>query len=56
LAGNLGRHFDLSASIYNLFDRTYYDPPSDATALDAIRQDGRSFRVKLTWHQSERAH
>lgn len=38
----------VSASIYNLLDRTYSDPVSDAHLQDTIRQDGRSFRLKLT--------
>jgi iron complex outermembrane receptor protein len=50
LARNLSRGVDLSASIYNLLDKTYYAPPSDAVSLSAIQQDGRSFRVKLTLH------
>lgn len=39
---------DVSASIYNVFDRRYSDPVSDAHLQDTIRQDGRSLRVKLT--------
>jgi outer membrane receptor protein involved in Fe transport len=48
--GHLGnRHLDVSASIYNLLDRRYFDvaPPGDKE--DVIRQDGRNFRVKLIW-------
>lgn len=39
---------ELSASVYNLTDRRYSDPVSDAHLQDSIRQDGRSFRVKFT--------
>ncbi|MBI2748059.1 MAG: TonB-dependent receptor [Burkholderiales bacterium] len=43
---------ELSASIYNLFDRKYADPVAfdvGAPARDVIRQDGRTFRFKLTY-------
>ncbi len=50
----IGRHLDLSASFYNLLDKTYYDPPSTAVPEAAIQQDGRTFRVKMTWHLGER--
>jgi outer membrane receptor for ferrienterochelin and colicins len=50
----IGRHADLSATLYNLLDKTYYDPPSTAVPESAIRQDGRSFRVKMTWRLGER--
>ena len=49
LARNLGKHVDLSASIYNLLDKQYFDPPSTENLQQAIQQDGRSFRVKMTW-------
>ena len=43
---------ELSASIYNLFDRKYADPVAfdvGVPARDVIQQDGRSFRFKLTY-------
>ncbi len=41
---------ELSASIYNLFDRKYADPVSpDLNPLNAVQQDGRSYRLKLTY-------
>ncbi|QDZ28834.1 TonB-dependent siderophore receptor [Noviherbaspirillum sp. UKPF54] len=46
-SARLARGLDVSASVYNLFDRGYADPGSAEHAQDAIRQDGRSFRVKL---------
>jgi iron complex outermembrane receptor protein len=49
LARNLGKHMDLSASIYNLLNKQYFDPPSTENLQQAIQQDGRSFRVKMTW-------
>jgi iron complex outermembrane receptor protein len=53
LARNIGKHMELSGSVYNLFDRQYSDPPSSANLQLPIRQDGRSIRVKLTWHMGE---
>jgi outer membrane receptor for ferrienterochelin and colicins len=50
---NIAPHFDLSASAYNVLNKRYFDPPSSANFLLPIQQDGRSFRVKLTWHQRE---
>ena len=43
------KHVDLSASIYNLFDHAYEDPGSEEHRQDTILQDGRTFRVKLTY-------
>ncbi|HEY0843919.1 MAG TPA: TonB-dependent receptor [Noviherbaspirillum sp.] len=40
---------ELSASIYNLFDRRYADPGSEEHLQDVIGQDGRTFRMKLTY-------
>ncbi len=44
----LGKHADLSGSVYNLLDRRYLDPAAVGFRQDAIQQDGRSFRIKLT--------
>jgi outer membrane receptor protein involved in Fe transport len=41
--------FDLSASVYNLFDERYADPGSEEHRPDLIAQDGRNFRLKLSW-------
>lgn len=54
LGRGIGHHLDMSLSIYNLLDRTYFDPPSNANLQMPIQQDGRSFRIKLTWHAGER--
>ena len=40
---------ELSASIYNLFDRRYLDPGSGNVAQSVIAQEGRSFRIKLSY-------
>jgi outer membrane receptor for ferrienterochelin and colicins len=44
----LVKGLELSASVYNLFDKRYGDPVSNEFLQDTIEQDGRSFRVKLT--------
>lgn len=48
-SARLAPGLDVSASVYNLFDRAYADPGAEEHAQDAIRQDGRSFRLKLTY-------
>jgi iron complex outermembrane receptor protein len=44
----VGRHLDLSASVYNLLNKKYYDPGRPEDVQDSIQQDGRNFRVKIT--------
>lgn len=46
--GILGRNWELSGSLYNLFDERYGDPGGPEHLQDQILQDGRTFRVKLT--------
>jgi outer membrane receptor protein involved in Fe transport len=46
----LGKHGDLSASVYNLLDKRYSDPASGANPEQSIPQDGRNFQVQLTWN------
>jgi iron complex outermembrane receptor protein len=46
----LSRNLELSASMYNLTNTTYSDPGSEEHRQDSIVQDGRTFRVKLTYH------
>jgi iron complex outermembrane receptor protein len=46
---NLVKGLDLSASVYNLFDKHYSDPSTPFHEQPLIEQDGRSFRVKLTY-------
>jgi len=41
--------FDLSASVYNLFDKQSGDPVSTDFVQDTILQDGRVYRLKLTY-------
>jgi outer membrane receptor for ferrienterochelin and colicins len=46
---NLVPNLDVSASVYNLLDSNYYDPASRFHLQNAIKQDGRTFRLKLTY-------
>jgi outer membrane receptor for ferrienterochelin and colicins len=46
---NLLKNFELSGSVYNLFNTGYAVPGGGEHIQDSIRQDGRSFRVKATW-------
>jgi iron complex outermembrane receptor protein len=43
------KKLDFSLSVYNLFDHAYGDPVSDDFRQDQIPQDGRGFRIKLTY-------
>jgi outer membrane receptor for ferrienterochelin and colicins len=45
----LVRNVEFSGTVYNLFDYSYGDPSSRFHQQDIIGQDGRSFRVKLTY-------
>ena len=48
-APRLWKNLDFSVGVYNLFDTTYGDPGSVDHLQDQIMQDGRSFRIKLTY-------
>ena len=39
----------IAASVYNLLDESYADPATQFHVQDKIAQDGRSFRLKLTY-------
>jgi iron complex outermembrane receptor protein len=41
---------EVSASVYNIFDHRYLEPGSGNLAQKTIAQEGRSIRVKLTYH------
>ncbi|MBI5386748.1 MAG: TonB-dependent receptor [Verrucomicrobia bacterium] len=45
----LAKGLEVSASVYNLFDKRYRDPVGPDFTQDFIEQDGRTFRVKLTY-------
>jgi len=50
LGEDLAPGLDVSASVYNLFDKHHADPGGEEHApIDAIQQDGRSFRLKLNY-------
>ena len=44
-----GYRAELSAGLYNLLDKNYADPGAEEHLQDSLRQDGRNFRVKLTF-------
>ncbi len=44
------KNLDLSFSIYNLLNQRYSHPASSEHLQDSIEQDGRSFRLKLTYN------
>lgn len=43
------RTLEFSGSIYNLFNKKYGDPGAEEHRQDIIKQDGRTFRVKLAY-------
>lgn len=53
-SAKLAKNTEVYASIYNLFDKQYSDPPSDehvdeqGRPLMGLRQDGRNFRIGLS--------
>jgi outer membrane receptor for ferrienterochelin and colicins len=46
---NIIKNLEFSASVYNLLDRKYGDPATHFHLQDIIEQDGRTFRLKLTY-------
>jgi len=46
-ARNISKRWDISASLYNAFNRKYTDPSGNGLVEDTIVQDGRSFRIKV---------
>ena len=45
----LGRSLSLRAVAANVLDRRYHYPASDEHVMDAIEQNGRTFRLELRW-------
>jgi outer membrane receptor for ferrienterochelin and colicins len=45
----LWKGLEVSASVYNLFDKRYADPASADFRQQSIPQDGRSLRIQVTW-------
>jgi len=48
LGHTVGKQLDLAASVFNVLDKKYFDPGRPEDPEDAIQQDGRSFRIKIT--------
>ena len=48
LGHTAGRHLDVAASAFNILDKKYFDPGRPEDPEDAIQQDGRSVRIKIT--------
>ena len=48
-ARKLKENFDISAGLYNVFDKRYADSGGLEHVQASIPQDGRSFRVKLNY-------
>lgn len=46
---NILKNLEVSAGVYNLFDEKYSDPASEEHKQKNIEQDGRTFRLKLTY-------
>jgi iron complex outermembrane receptor protein len=46
---NLVKRLDISASVYNLLDQSYSDPSTPQHVQNVIPQNGRAFRIKLTY-------
>lgn len=46
---NLLKGLEISGSVYNLFDKEYGDPGAEEHVQDILQQDGRSFRIKVTY-------
>jgi len=47
LGHTMGRHLDISTSVYNLLDKKYFDPAPVGFTQNQIQQDGRSFRAGI---------
>jgi iron complex outermembrane receptor protein len=45
----LARNLEISAGIYNLFDKRYFDPAPPDFLQDANPQSGRTFRLKAAY-------
>ena len=48
LGHTVGKHLDVAASVFNVLDKKYFDPGRPEEPEDAIQQDGRSVRIKIT--------
>lgn len=48
-SSNIVKDLEFSASVYNLFGKKFQDPASEEHPEALIEQDGRNFRLKLTY-------
>jgi len=48
-SANLIKGLEISATVYNLFNRKYFDPVGEEHRQDKIEQDGIAFRFKTTY-------
>jgi iron complex outermembrane receptor protein len=48
-SNKLAKDLEVAAGVYNLFDQDYADPASDEHSQAVLRQDGRTWRLKLTY-------
>jgi outer membrane receptor for ferrienterochelin and colicins len=48
LGHTVGKYLDIAASLWNVLDKKYFDPGRPEDPEDAIQQDGRSVRIKIT--------
>jgi iron complex outermembrane receptor protein len=46
---NLLKGWELSASLYNVFNHEYDDPAGNGLAENVLFQDGRNFRIKAVY-------
>ncbi len=46
---NIFKTLEVSGGIFNLFNKEYEDPGGEEHPLDVIEQDGRIFRIKVTY-------
>jgi len=49
LSRNLLKDLEISASVYNLLDKSYADPSTRYHVQDKLPRDGRTFRLKLSY-------
>jgi iron complex outermembrane receptor protein len=46
---NLLKGLEISGSVYNLFNKKYGDPGGEEHVQNILQQDGRTFRIKVTY-------
>lgn len=49
LSAQFSKKLEISATVYNLFDHRYSDPVGLDLPEEFVQQNGRTFRVKLTY-------